>query len=188
MVQEQPEHREAILHAISSVDSGLQACEYENNLFHTQDHTETIETLKEMLKPELGPSPFQLLCSMFKKEKRVEKKREVTKERTPQKVEPLTHKNVAYYYATGEANKHLLSRLMGDGANTIAFSKAHKRSGRSLLEYNKTLALTKAGTIALDAFDSGAEVLVVESLEDYTYLTNNQKAIESVMGREIGLA
>ena len=47
MISEGNEHKEAILEAITSADSGLLDCEYENNLFNAQDHSETIESLKE---------------------------------------------------------------------------------------------------------------------------------------------
>ena len=50
MITEGSEHTEAILEAITSVNSGLLDCEYENNLFNAQDHTEVIDDIKAMAK------------------------------------------------------------------------------------------------------------------------------------------
>jgi hypothetical protein len=187
MIEAQPENKEAILKAISDVDSGLEDCEYENNLFHAQEHTETIEVLKEMLKPEVGPSPLQLLFSKFRKGTKETEVKNKTKERTPQKVDPLTNQNVAYYHAELAVDYNLIEHLTDDGARLIPFKKAYKRSGRTLIESNKELALRKAATIALKALDKGAEVLLIESLEDYEYFHKNQKAIQRSASREIYL-
>ena len=74
MITEGSEHTEAILDTITSANSGLFDCEYENNLFNAQDHTAAIDELKAMAKPEEGPSLCAQLIARFskKEEKEVE--------------------------------------------------------------------------------------------------------------------
>ena len=70
MITEGSEHTEAILDAITSVDSGLLDCEYENNLFNAQDHTAAIDELKAMVKPTKNPSFMERLSARFSKKVR----------------------------------------------------------------------------------------------------------------------
>ena len=67
----------------------------------------------------------------------------------------------------------------------VHFSRSHKLSGLSLVETNKELALKKAGATILDAFDAGADVLVVEDLDTLDMFRDNFAAIQRAVGREI---
>ncbi len=70
----------------------------------------------------------------------------------------------------------------------IHFPRAHKLSGLAILKDNKDLALKKAGTTLLDAFDAGAEVVVVEDVAVLDMFIENFSAIEKNVGRKmIGL-
>jgi hypothetical protein len=71
------------------------------------------------------------------------------------------------------------------GAHEISFSRSTKLSGLGILEDNRKLALKKAGSTLLDAFDSGAEVLVVEEQDILDMFRENFSEIQKVMGREI---
>jgi hypothetical protein len=127
-------------------------------------------------------SYFELIKSTFlphKEDKEVPEKKHKT-------IEELGEKQIAYYPALSSDKKNIISQMILDmGAKEIAFKRVHKLSGLDILEYNKTLAFKKAGTTLLDAYDSGAEVLVVENTDLLDMFTQNHKAIEKTLGREI---
>lgn len=186
MITEGSEYKDEILAAITSANSGLFDCEYENNLFNGQDHTETIKALKLMAKPEEEPSLCQKLMARFSKqqEKKVESG---TAKTTPVTIENLEEKQVAHYH--GKASHEAMHQLIAQaGMKGIHFSRSGKLAGLSLLGDNKTLAFKKAGAILLDAFDSGAEVVVVEDREVLEMFKKHFSVIEKTVGRKmIGL-
>lgn len=187
MITEGSEYKEEILEAITTVHAGLLDCEYENNLFKAEDHTETIDELKAMVKPPKGPSFIEKLAARFstKTEKKVQAP-------TPKKtvtIDNLENKHIAYYSASVTDKKNVISQMIKDiGANEVSFSRSAKLSGLGIIEDNKVLALKKAGSTLLDAFDSGTEVLLVEDATILDMFQVNFSDIEKVMGREmIGL-
>jgi len=182
MIEKNPENKDAILDAITSVDSGLMDCEYENNLFNAQDHTETINALKLMANPPQGPSLIEKIIAKFAKE--------TEEEATPRKtatIDNLQDKTVAHY--AGLASHGAMHTLLHDSdIKDVHFSRANKLSGLAILDTSRDLALKKAGATLLDAFDAGAEVLVVEDLDTLDMFTENFTAIERIAGRQmIGL-
>lgn len=188
MISEGNEHKTDILSAITSPSSGLLDCEYENNLFYTQRHTATITALKEMVKNDSNehPSLLDMISKRFgsKKEKTIIKK-DAKKEAKP--IEDIENKHIAYY-AGSKTNENTTALFQTFEISTVKFSRVHKLSGLTLMDDNKKLALTKAGTTLLDAFDSGAEVLVIEDNATFDMMHDNFKAIENVLGRKmIGL-
>jgi hypothetical protein len=186
MITEGSEHAVAILEAITSVNSGLFDCEYENNLFNAQDHTTSIAELKAMAKPEEGPSLCAQLIARFskKEEKEVEV---VVPKRAVETIENLEEKQVAHYH--GLASHDAMHKLIAEmGMKGIHFSRANKLCGLGILKDNKDLALKKAGAILLDAYDSGVEVLVVEDVAALDMFRKHFSAIEKTIGRKmIGL-
>jgi len=186
MITEGSEHTEAILEAITSVNSGLFDCEYENNLFNAQDHTAAIDELKAMAKPEEGPSLCTQLIARFSKKEKKEVEA-VEQKRAVETIENLEEKQVAHYH--GLASHNAMHKLSGEMAmKGVHFSRAGKLSGLSILEDNKDLALNKAGAILLDAYDSGTEVLVVEDIDVLDMFKTNFSSIEKTIGRKmIGL-
>jgi succinate dehydrogenase/fumarate reductase-like Fe-S protein len=184
MITEGSEHKEAILEAITSVNSGLFDCEYENNLFNAQDHSAAIEELKAMVKPDEGPSLCARLMARFsKKEKEVES----APKRAVETIENLEEKQVAHYH--GLASHDAIHKLITDrGMKGVHFSRSGKLAGLGILEENKALAFKKAGAILLDAYDRGAEVLVVDDVDVLDMFRKNYAAIERTIGRKmIGL-
>ena len=189
LIKKDSRYKTEILKAISEANSGLFDCEYENNLFDAQDHTETIRALKAMAKEtsEAMPFLFKVLCSKI-----MGKSKNTKKQHKPQKcssvsVGSIAGKNTAYYSGTDLIHPTMIEEIQKAGAKAVRFSRETKSSGVTLLEDSRRLALTKAGTNLLDAFDHGAVVLIVENEEDFEMFTGHHKAIESVMGREIGL-
>lgn len=186
MISEGNEHKEEILEAISSANSGLLDCEYENNLFNAQDHLENINTLKEMLKSDENdhPSLLDMIKSRFCKEK--EEKEITVDKRAMKSIDELKEKYIAYYAGIEGKNENIISQMILDmGIKEVTLVKKNKRSGVTLLADNKDLALRKAGAILLDAYDAGAEVLVVEDEASYEMFETHFKKIENALGRKI---
>jgi hypothetical protein len=187
MITDGSEHKEAILEAITYPYSSLLDCEYENNLFHAQDHTAVIEELKMMVKPPKSdtPSLMDKLAARFTEKKDALLKKE---EKEPAVV-TVEGKQVAYYAGSVSGKiADIHEKIVHAGAKTVLFARTNKLSGLSLLEDNKQLAYTKAATTLLDALDSGAQVLIVEETEVLDMFKNHFSAIEKTIGRDIDLA
>ncbi|HEY9190356.1 MAG TPA: hypothetical protein VIM88_05770 [Sulfurovum sp.] len=180
MITDGSEHKEAILDAITSVDSGLLDCEYENNLFNAQDHTEAINALKAMVKPEPTPSLCEKLMARFSKKE----KEEAAPKRSTETIADLESKQVAHYHGlSSHTAMHALIREKG--MKGIHFPRANKLCGLGILEDNKELAFKKAGAILLDAYDRGAEVLIVQDPAALDMFKKHFSAIERTVGRNI---
>ncbi len=180
MIVQGSEHKEAILKVITSVHSGLFDCEYENGLFEAQDHSKAIAELKAMVKEEVTPSLCTRLMRRFCK-------KDTTQTRVPQTIDNVKQKQVAHYF--GHTSHDAMHALIAQkGIKGIHFASANKLCGLGILEDNKVLAFKKAGAILLDAFDFGAEVLIVEELGALEMFQKHFSAIEKTVGREmIGL-
>jgi len=186
MIKEGSEHKEAILEAITYPYSSLLDCEYENNLFHGQDHAAAIEELKMMVKPPKTDTPsfMDKLASRFAEKKDALLKKE---EKEPTVVS-IEGKQIAYYAGSVVGNTDSIhDKIVQADSKVVSFSRANKLSGLSLLEDNKTLAYTKAATTLLDALDSGAQVLIVEEQTVYDMFKNHFADIEKTIGRDIDL-
>ena len=186
MINDGSEHTEEILEVITSANSGLLDCEYENNLFNAQDHTAVIEELKTMVKPAEGPSFMEKLAARFSKKPEEDTKVTATVPRKAVTIENIDAKQISYYAGPLSDRTDAISQMIKDiGANEVSFSRSAKLCGLGIVEDNKSLALKKAGAILLDAFDSGAEVFVVEDEAALALFQENFSEIEKVMGREI---
>ena len=191
MISEGNEHKDAILEAITSPHSGLFDCEYENNLFNAKSYDAAITALKEMAKRgEEDDHPS--LMDIIKNRLGIEKKEEtasVNRKSPVKTIDEIESKTIAYYAGVKRDNENVISQIIADlGAREVEISRKYKRSGLSILEENKTLALKKAGATLLEAYDAGAEVLVVEDEACYEMFEAHFKEIEATVGRKmIGL-
>jgi len=183
MITEGNEHKEKILNAITSVHSGLMDCEYENNLFYPQEHSQIIESLKKMLNS--NNNKHHSLLYMIRTHFSKIKKSTNILQNTSIKIENLIEKRIAYYHPGSTINNEIYSLIDTLGLQSIHFARFNKLSGLSILEENRTLALTKAGIILLDAFDAGAEVLVIEDIEVLDMFKKNFLDIEKAVSRKI---
>jgi len=189
MISEGNEHKTEILNAITSVNSGLLDCEYENNLFNPQHHTAAITALKEMVKNDDNTNnEFSLLeriqAHFGKQDEKTIPTTSAQIKHNPTQIDSITEKRVAYY-AGNVDNTPMYQLLEESDISTVTFSRAHKLSGLTILQDNKTLAFKKAGATLLDAFDSGAELLVIEDNATFDMIQNNFSAIENTIGRKI---
>jgi hypothetical protein len=178
MISEGTPNKEAILEAITSPDTGLLSCEYENNLFASNGYASEIEALKAMLNEEENKTPS--LCTRLKK--RFCK----TKVRIAKIIEKLEDKNIAYHSGLDTSKQRIISQMLIDiDAKEIAITRQKNLLGLSILKTDKILALKKAGTTLLDAYDAGTQVLIIEDKASYEMCTKHFKAIENTMGRKM---
>lgn len=173
MISEGNENKEAILNAISETFNGIRACEYENNILNGTDYTESINELKGMTELKDTMS----LCNKILFRKR---KHDVT-------AEMLESANVALYVGNKDDVSSTKTFIAENSAGFVEFEKSNKLAGQTLLETNLEMTHLKAGTMLLDAYDSGAEILVCQNEADTQIFQNAIGHCEKVMGREIGL-
>lgn len=172
MIQDGNENKEAILKAISDEFNGIRCCEYENNLFQGEDHTETIATLKKMFTFKDKPS----FCDRF-----TFRKRDHSVD-----VETLANSNVALYLGSSNDVEGVKTLIENSAASYVAFERSNKLAGQTLIGTHYELAYKKAGTMLLNALDSGAEILVCTG-RDVNVFQEALPACEKMMGRDIDL-
>jgi len=173
MIQEGNEHKEAILNAISDKFNGIRCCEYENNLFKGEDHTQTIAQLKKMLTLKDTVS-FYDKCTFRKRD------HEITKEE-------LTNAHVAFYVGLKEDDLDEVRNLIKNNAATyVTFEKSKKLAGQTLMDTHFQIAHTKAGRMLLDALDSGANLLICTK-RDVNLFQEALPICERIVGRDIPL-
>lgn len=176
MISEGSKYKKEILDAITLVGSGLFDCEYENNLFNAENHTDAINELKSMAKATNKATICSRIGSIFSNK--------ILLKSSSKKTPELFGKQIAYY-ALDSQQTQMDDFIKSNDIKTIKFNKSNKLCGLGVLDDNKDLALTKAGAILLDAYDSGAEVLVVEGIEALEMFRKYFWAIEKRTGREM---
>ena len=188
MISEGNEHKHAILEAITSPHSGLYDCEYENNLFNVKSYDAAITALKDMAKRDEADA-YPSLMDMIKNRLGIEKKEEkvtVKKISAVKTIDDIENKYIAYYAGIKRDNENVISQIISDlGTKEVTIARKNKLSGFSIMEDNKALALKKAGATLLEAYDAGAEVLVVENEACYEMFETYFKEIETAVGRQI---
>ena len=174
MMQEGSPHKTEILDAVASHYDGLWECEYENNLFDPQEHSETIASLKAMAKG--APDDYRPLFAR--------------KYKLPD-IQTLEGRQVAFYAGSDPLAQDIiestLEQIRSKGATAVIFDKMCKKAGQSLVDTHPKMAYLKMGTMLLDAFDSGADLLVVSSEEDATLFAKCLGYCEKVTQRDIRL-
>jgi len=167
-------HKREILDAVASHHEGLWECEYENNLFHTQAHAQTIEGLKSMAKG--APDSYRPLFARRYKEA------EITS---------LEGRAAAFYAGSDEMSQGIigstLEQIERKGAKAVRFDKACRLAGQTLIKTHPKMAYLKMGSMLLDALDSGADTLVVSSEEDAVLFQRSIGYCEKVTQRDIPL-
>jgi len=176
MINDGNPNKAEILDIISEHHDGLWECEYDNNLFQTQDFSTQIAYLKSIAKGNPSDSITSKISALFS---RKHKENEIAS---------LEDKRVAFY-AGDSLSTELVNathaQILNKGATLVTFAKATKLAGQSLLGSNNQMAYLKAGTMLLDAIDSGANLLVVSKDEDMKMLKSNIGHCEKVLGRDI---
>jgi len=162
LINKNNENRDEILKIIEQ-DGTIWDAEFENNMFdETIDYTSLIELLKAEIGPVKDKNRVGSLFIRWYKDKKLFG----------------DEIGVAFY------GKNCDIKLK-DNQKLIKFEKQNKKCGISLLETNEKMALFKAGTLLSDAYDSGADILVVEDEDILRYFKVNIGKIEKVLNREI---
>ena len=170
------ESKKAILEAISDPYDGLAACEYENNLFNAEFHTKEIDALNEMMER------TEKKCILDKINEKLSKKALWNFDK-----ENIEGVNVACYAGDSGLLDEIHEKIIENGGKVIAYPRATKLTGVSLLGKQDNLAFLKAATTLLNALDSGAELLVIAKESNMQMLTKHFASIQKRIGREIPL-
>jgi len=161
--------RDEILDIISQ-DNGLWDAEWENNLFEEIDYKSTFELLKKLAKPKKDINRVNGLFVRKYKDINIKNDEQI---------------GIAFYY--GEESKELWelsSGAINKGYVNINYSHANKSCGVNLLTTNEELALKKAARVLLDAYDSGATLLLCDKIYS-DYFRKNIGKIERISRRNI---
>ncbi len=179
MIENGSEHKEEILAAINDEYDGLNACEFENNMFNGEDHTATIEALHAMYD---RPTPNKFLEKISEKLSR--------EAQAAHSVESVGGLGVAFYqgHADTPSQEEVFEAIEAAGAKVVRFGREKRLCGRTLIGRQDNLAYLKAATTLLDALDSGADVLIVADKADLDMFNKHFAGIQKRIGREIPLA
>ncbi|NEW61029.1 hypothetical protein GSY74_06995 [Sulfurovum sp. bin170] len=172
-------HKKEILSAISDEFDGISCCEYENNLFVKEDYTETIAKLKEMVGVKREKTFIDKISALT-----LAKKESV-------KLDSITGQAVAIYAGdalSAQLVEETKKAIINSDAKFVEFAMSTKLAGQTLVDSNYEIAYRKAGTMMLDALDSGANILVCLKDEDLTIFKSIVAEAERTMGRDIDIA
>ncbi|MDR1976827.1 MAG: hypothetical protein LBQ18_07515 [Campylobacteraceae bacterium] len=103
---------------------------------------------------------------------------------------PFSDFKAAFYYGADIRSDEYSNRELNTFFDTIdlkrvRFSRELNPSGYELLRYAPEIALKMAGNILLDAFDSGADFLIVNDTRTFYLMDTKRKEVERAVGREI---
>jgi heterodisulfide reductase subunit B len=107
---------------------------------------------------------------------------------------PFDDFSVAFYAgsfdcdALVEVNKEAQNLLSALGAKVVNFASSDDADGFDIAPYNENIAFKKAGNIVLDAFDSGADIVVVDNKESHFMMDQSVKKCEKATGRDIRIS
>ena len=179
MIHNGSEHKEAILSAINDEFNGIACCEYENNLFYDNNYGEQINELKAMI-------------NFTQKRSFIDRISDLTLSKKSHKFTGDSFKNESIAFYVGDNHSQELVQetnlaIIKSGAKVVSFSKSSKLAGQTLLKTHQQLTYLKAGTMLLDALDSGADILVCANKSDFTFFQNSISKCEREVGRDIEL-
>jgi len=173
LIEKNPDKEDDILEAINDEFNGIIACEYENNLFHPEEHTQTIENLKKTILKKRKLSVIDRLTNLAVKQKTYRLNRD-----------NLSEHQIALYGGSEEDKAYLLNN---NDATFIDFPMSNRLAGQTIVDTNPELAHQKAGKMLLEALDHGADTLLFANDEDLALFRNMLPKCERVMGRDITL-
>jgi heterodisulfide reductase subunit B len=209
LINKYPAKKVAILEAIDGAN-GIGEYEKECNLYPYNDHAEKIYALEAQL-PYYLKEGFtdkdmayydkaeDALCSKFTVSKDEDCALETIVDNitlakiTPEVKHPFSDFKVAFYAGDfaccdiAEVKQNAKEVLEAIGAQVVDFAASTKGDGFDIVGAERSIAYKKAGAIIFDAFDSGAEILVVDSKETHYMIDKCKKEVERAVGRDIRL-
>ena len=207
LMEKYPDQTPKILDAIDH-ENGIWLYEAECNRYPLDDSDAKIKEILRQL-PETPVEGYtaermayyhkaeEALCEMFGVERDEDAQLETIVERIGlEKVKsackhPFTDFKVAFYSGSfacedlDEVETYAQDTLDAIGAQQIGFTRATYADGFDIVDTHPDIAFQKAGNIVLDAFDSGADILVVDNRESHFMFDQNKLALEKAVGRDI---
>jgi len=207
LMKRYPEKKSEILKAIDKPD-GIWLFEKECSIYPPSKNMDEVEAIKNELgvKSVKGYTPEstsyydkaeEVLCSHFG----VQKDEDCALETIVDNIgiekivselkHPFSEFNVSFYTGSfecehvAEVDSEAKKLLTAIGAKVVDFALSNSADGFDIVADNSKIAYKKAGNIALDAFDTGAEILVVDNRESHFMLDQSVKKCESAVGRDI---
>ncbi len=175
LIEKYPEKKDEILEIITHNENALLSCEYENLLLDGKDYSEEITKLQANLEPakETILDKIQFIGV---------KEKEFT-------LDEIENKTVAVYFGKRDlkAIKEAKELINTTNNKFIPFKSATRLAGQKLQVINPSFALKKASKMLLDAYDSGAEVLLFANKEDRDFFRKMLPKAERVSNRAINL-
>ena len=179
LIEQKPAYENYILHALSEVEIGAQ--------FHTSlekriyDFDLTIENKIQDLQKKLD-----LFEDLDKQNFRINKTLIIDFgkfEETYEIKHDFKDFNIAYYPSkNNEKTLELLEKL---DAKMLNLDTLKLDLSKNTFNKNPRITYCVASTILLDAFDTNADFLLVDTIEDFYIFDYNRKQIEKISGREI---
>jgi hypothetical protein len=207
LISKYPEKKAEILQAIDH-ENGIWLYERECNLYPSDDSDAKIKSLLQELpqEPVEGYTKERMayyqkaeeaLCEKFGVQKDEDSALETIVDNIgiAKIKESLEHSfenfQVAFYEGSfaceylEEVEQSAVEVLEAIGAKVVDFSRSTYADGFDIVDTNPEVAFKKAGNIMLDAFDSGAEILVVDNRESHFMFDQNKLALEKATGRDL---
>jgi hypothetical protein len=178
MITEGSEYKDEILKAINDEFNGIRCCEYENNIFRGEDQSSKIDELKAMLNLKEKASLADKFSEL------------IIKEKSHKLESSLEGETVALYLGdthSAEIKEKIMKEAKEANIHFIEFEMSTKKAGQTIINTYSELAYKKAGTVLLNALDSGADTLVCAKDSDVTYFQTTLGYAERELGRDIEL-
>lgn len=181
LIEKQPENKEAILNAINDKENGI--------AFHTSllnrvyDCDKEIETKITQLQDALNVLQEVNANSFRNGSKNIDFDKACGTSIVKHSFKEF---NIAYYKGKEACSKteNLLCAL---DANYLQLQSMSNDLAKETFHINQELTYKLSAEVMLDAFDNGADFIVVDNETDFYLLDANRKALETVSGREVNL-
>lgn len=178
IVEDGSKYKNEILASINDEFNGIRCCEYENNIFKGTDHGAKIDELKRMINFKEEESLTQKISALTLRKKSHELE------------ESLEGSNVALYVGdknSAEIKETLSAEAKSANINLVEFKMSTKKAGQALLGSYNEYAYKKAGTVLLDALDSGTDTFICAKDSDLEFFKAVIPYCERELGRDIEL-
>ncbi|HIO90554.1 MAG TPA: hypothetical protein EYG69_02160 [Campylobacterales bacterium] len=180
LIEKYPENESEILTIIDSPD-GIRLYEFEDNIYPKNNTKEIVDAIKEKLpKKDVRGFTKEAMAYYNLAQELVDK--DITPQKIKEKLKRSFKDFKLAYYGMDRTNELL---LLATEASIVSFDKQTKPNGFDIVSHDKSVAYKKAGEIALDAYDSGAEILVVDSAKTHFMIDQSVTKCESATGRDI---
>jgi hypothetical protein len=169
LIDRYPDREDEILKVIDT-DDGINLYEYEDNVYPKNKTKEIVFSIKEKLPKTKSPKWNN---SYFEKAKTLIKSDIIQNSFKDFKIA---------YYGKNIEHKRSLEKIE---ATIVDFDKQNSADGFEIVTQNRGIAFQKAGEIALSAYDSGADLLVVDSDKTHYMIDQCVNECQRAVGRDI---